>query len=67
MRSGNLKWFDADKGYGFITPADGGEDIFVRKSALDSAGLTSIAPGTTLTFNMSRTDEGLQAVDIASA
>ena len=38
MRSGTLKWFDEGKGYGFIAPADGGEDVFVRQSAFEEAG-----------------------------
>ena len=67
MRTGTLKWLDTTKGYGFITPADGGEDVFVRAEALDAAGLLTAEPGTSLSFNVSRTDDGLQATDISAA
>ncbi len=67
MRSGTLKWLDAEKGYGFITPADGGEDIFVRAASLEAAGLDDLQPGADLTFEVARFEDGLQATDIATA
>jgi cold shock protein len=67
MRNGTLKWLDSTKGYGFITPTDGGEDIFVRHEALQSAGLGDAEPGASLNFTVSRMDDGLQAIDITSA
>lgn len=63
MRSGTLKWFDEGKGYGFIAPADGGEDVFVRKSAFDAAGFGA-AQGQVLTFEVARAADGLQATDL---
>jgi cold shock protein len=66
MRTGTLKWFDEAKGYGFISPADGGEDVFVRKSAFEDAGV-STSQGQTLGFEVVRTDEGLQAKSLSSA
>ncbi len=65
MRTGILKWFDEGKGYGFITPSDGGEDVFVRKSAFDDAGV-AIAQGQKLSFEVVRTDDGLQAMRLSS-
>jgi len=67
MRSGTLKWLDAEKGYGFISPADGGEDVFVRASSLEAAGLGGIEPGADVTFEVARSEDGLQATDIAAA
>ena len=66
MRTGTLKWFDEGKGYGFISPSDGGEDIFVRKSAFDDAGV-GVSQGQRLAFEVVRTDEGLQAKSLSSA
>ncbi|MEM7408114.1 MAG: cold shock domain-containing protein [Pseudomonadota bacterium] len=65
MRTGTLKWFDTDKGYGFILPSDGGEDIFVRQAAFDAAGLGT-AQGQALSFNVSRAPDGLQATDLSA-
>lgn len=64
MRNGTLKWFDDAKGYGFIVPDDGGEDVFVRKAALDAAGIKQREAGTKLHFNVSRSSDGLQATDL---
>jgi len=66
MRTGTLKWFDEAKGYGFITPSDGGEDVFVRKSAFDDAGVGA-SQGQSLAFEVVRTDDGLQAMSLSSA
>ena len=66
MRTGTLKWFDEAKGYGFISPSDGGEDVFVRKSAFHDAGV-GVSQGQSLTFEVVRTDEGLQAKSLSSA
>ena len=66
MRTGTLKWFDNAKGYGFIAPSDGGEDVFVRQSAFDDAGVGA-SQGQILSFEVVRTDDGLQAQSLASA
>jgi CspA family cold shock protein len=42
MARGTVKWFNATKGYGFIAPADGGQDVFVHISAVERAGLSSL-------------------------
>jgi cold shock protein len=64
MRTGTLKWFDATKGYGFIVPTDGGEDVFVRGAALHEAGISNPPEGMALSFSVERTTEGLQATQI---
>ena len=63
MRSGTLKWFDEEKGYGFIVPSDGGEDVFVRKDAMQAAGIAA-SEGLALSFNVERTPDGLVATDL---
>jgi cold shock CspA family protein len=45
MARGTVKWFNAQKGYGFIRPQDGGRDVFVHISAVEKAGLTSLNEG----------------------
>jgi CspA family cold shock protein len=64
MRSGTLKWFDAKKQFGFIAPTDGGEDVLVRQSSFDAAGMAPVEVGATLQFNIHRADDGLHAVDL---
>lgn len=49
---GILKWFDAKKGYGFITPAEGGQDVFVHVSAFNAAQITNIQNKMMLEFEM---------------
>lgn len=45
MLTGTLKWFNTEKGYGFITPDNGSADIFIHKSALEDSGLRSVQDG----------------------
>ncbi|MDR1207335.1 MAG: cold-shock protein [Rickettsiales bacterium] len=49
---GTVKWFNTTKGFGFIKPATGGEDIFVHISALQAAGLTSLADNQAVEFEI---------------
>ncbi len=69
MSTGTVKWYNADKGYGFIQPDNGGKDVFVHASALEAAGMRGLVEGQKLSFEeqadkrsgkMSAT--GLQAV-----
>jgi CspA family cold shock protein len=50
--TGTVKWFNPTKGYGFITPAGGGKDVFVHVSAVEKAGYSSLAEGAKLSFDV---------------
>jgi CspA family cold shock protein len=52
MATGTVKWFNAQKGFGFIQPSDGGKDVFVHISAVERAGLSSLAEGQSISFDV---------------
>ncbi len=52
MATGKVKWFNDQKGYGFIAPDDGGKDIFVHISAVERAGLRSLAENQAVSFEV---------------
>jgi|TARA_B100000809_G_scaffold2981_1_gene3327 CspA family cold shock protein len=52
MATGKVKWFDAKKGFGFITPDDGGKDAFLHVSALQAAGVESVNDGQAVTYEL---------------
>ena len=52
MPSGTVKWFNGQKGYGFIQPDTGGKDVFVHISAVERAGFTSLVEGAKVTFDI---------------
>ena len=52
MASGTVKWFNGQKGYGFIAPDGGGKDVFVHISAVEKAGFSSLAEGAKVTFDI---------------
>ena len=52
MTTGTVKWFNAQKGFGFITPNDGGKDAFVHVSALERAGISDLREGQKLDFEL---------------
>jgi cold shock protein len=54
MTTGTVKWFNGQKGYGFIQPDDGGQDVFVHISAVERAGLGSLREGQKVTFELER-------------
>ncbi len=53
MATGKVKWFNATKGFGFITPDDGGKDVFVHITAVQKAGLTDLKDNQKVTYDLS--------------
>jgi CspA family cold shock protein len=62
--SGTVKWFNAEKGYGFITQADGGADIFVHWSEIDMNGYRTLQEGQAVEFEVKEGQKGLQAASV---
>jgi len=54
MATGTVKWFNAQKGFGFIAPSDGGADVFVHVSAVERSSLGSIHEGQTLSYELEK-------------
>ncbi|MAK83716.1 MAG: cold-shock protein [Phenylobacterium sp.] len=54
MSTGTVKWFNGQKGFGFITPDEGGPDVFVHISAVERAGLRTLNEGDKITFELER-------------
>jgi cold shock protein len=52
MHTGTVKWFNAQKGFGFIQPTDGGNDVFVHISALEKAGISNLAEGQKVSYEI---------------
>ena len=63
MATGKVKWFNAEKGYGFITAEDG-TDIFVHYSAIQGDGYMTLEDGQAVTFEIQQTERGPQASDV---
>jgi CspA family cold shock protein len=61
---GTVKWFNASKGFGFITPEGGSEDVFVHFSAIQGEGYKSLADGQTVELEVTRGPKGLQATNV---
>ena len=58
MSVGTVKWFNAQKGYGFIQPDDGSKDVFVHISAVERAGLGSLSEGQKVSYDLERGQQG---------
>jgi CspA family cold shock protein len=61
MANGTVKWFNSTKGFGFIEPASGGRDIFVHISAVERAGLTSLADQQKVTYDVESGRDGRES------
>jgi cold shock protein len=64
MPTGTVKWFNDDKGYGFVTPDEAGKDLFVHHSAIAREGFRSLAEGAKVSYEAEATDKGPQAVNV---
>ena len=67
MNKGTVKWFNAQKGYGFITNESTGEDVFVHFSVIAGEGYKSLEEGQNVTFDITEGNRGLQAVNVTVA
>lgn len=61
MPSGKVKWFNSEKGYGFIAPDDGGKDVFVHISALQRSGIESLKDDQAVTYELEDGRDGRQS------
>lgn len=67
MAKGTVKWFDGEKGYGFITPEDGGKDLFCHFSNIAGSGFRSLEEGQAVEFEVGEGKKGPEAVDVRAA
>ncbi len=67
MNKGTVKWFNAQKGFGFITNDNGGEDVFVHFSGIAASGFKSLEEGQKVIFDLERGQRGMQAVNVTLA
>ena len=64
MATGTVKWFSDEKGYGFITPDDGGKDLFVHHSAIAGNGFKTLAEGAKVSYETQQGPKGPSAADV---
>ena len=64
MATGTVKWFNDAKGFGFITPAEGGKDVFVHFSAIQGEGFKTLAEGATVEYEIEDGPKGPQARNV---
>jgi CspA family cold shock protein len=64
MATGTVKWFSDEKGYGFITPDEGGKDLFVHHTGIAGTGFKSLAEGAKVEFEPTQGEKGPQAANV---
>ncbi len=64
MAQGTVKWFNSEKGFGFIAPADGGKDIFVHYSDIQGSGFKTLEEDQAVEFEIGESQKGLQALEV---
>jgi CspA family cold shock protein len=67
VATGTVKWFSDTKGYGFITPDEGGEDLFIHHSNIVGEGYKSLAEGASVVFEQRPGNKGAEAYDVSAA
>ena len=65
MASGTVKWFNDEKGYGFITPDDGGEDLFVHHSNIQMGGFRTLQDGQKVQYEPGQGRKGMEATNVS--
>ena len=64
MPTGTVKWFNDDKGFGFITPEDGGKDLFVHHTGINGSGFKSLQEGAKVSYDAEAGDKGPKATNV---
>ena len=64
MPTGTVKWFNDDKGFGFVTPDEGGKDLFVHHTGISGDGFKSLSEGAQVEFDSEAGDKGPKAVNV---
>jgi cold shock protein len=64
MAQGTVKWFSDEKGYGFISPDDGGEDLFVHYTGIEGGGFKTLEEGAKVSYEAAQGKKGMQAVNV---
>lgn len=67
MTTGTVKWFNDSKGFGFISPSEGSDDVFVHFSAIEGSGFKTLTEGQLVSFEVQKGPKGLQAANVSAS